>query len=147
MCILDNLRRWLRNILCMSDEQLPKTVNFGYLSGAILNAGHPWAGQDKVTRKDLKDIKTSLNGIKSEALKGLAVRRVWTAITCLPCVCYAYLLVSWSCFALFIMCFALICLLCALYYRCLGVSRRIIPNSTACWLQLPRCCSKLLVIT
>ena len=32
------------------------------------------------------------------------------SITCLPCVCYTYLLVSCPCFAMFIMCFALICL-------------------------------------
>ena len=60
--------RWLVHILQMKDDRLPKIVLFGQPSGATQKAGCPCLGREDVINKDLKEMGTSWEGVKREAL-------------------------------------------------------------------------------
>ena len=52
----------------MKDDRLPKIVLFGQLSKAKWKAGRPQLGWEDVAKKDLREMGTSLEGVKREAL-------------------------------------------------------------------------------
>ena len=59
----------------MKDDRLPKIVLFGQPSGATRKAGRPCLGWEDVINKDLKEMGTSWEGVKREALNRLGWRR------------------------------------------------------------------------
>ena len=61
--------RWLGYLLRMKDDRLPKIVLFSQQSGAKRKAGLPHLGWEDVINKDLKDMRTSWEGVKREAFK------------------------------------------------------------------------------
>ena len=65
---------WLGHLLRMKDERLPKIVLFGQPSRAKRKAGCPRLGWEDITKKDLKEIGTSREGVKREALNRLGWR-------------------------------------------------------------------------
>ena len=67
--------RWLGYVLRIKDERLPKIVLFGQPSGATGKAGRPRQGWENVISKDLKEMGTSWDGVKREALNRLGWRR------------------------------------------------------------------------
>ena len=67
--------RWLGLALQVKDDRLPKIVFFGQLSGATRKAGRPRMSWEDVINKDLKEIGTSLEGVKRKALNRLDWRR------------------------------------------------------------------------
>ena len=67
--------RWLGHILQMKDDILPKIVLSDQPSGATKKAGCPCLGWEDVINKDLKEIGTSKEGVKREALNRLGWRR------------------------------------------------------------------------
>ena len=67
--------RWLDHVLWMKDDRLPKIVLFGQLSGATRKAGRPCLGWKDVIKKDLKEMGTSWEDVKREALNRLGWRR------------------------------------------------------------------------
>ena len=73
--IMKERLRWLRHVLRMKDEKLPKIVLFGQLSKTRGKAGRPRLGWKDVTKKDLKEMGTSWEGIKRDALNRLGWRR------------------------------------------------------------------------
>ena len=66
--------RWLGHVLRMKDDRLPKIVLFGQPSGATQKAGRPCLGLGGCHR-DLKEMGTSWEGVKREALNRLGWRR------------------------------------------------------------------------
>ena len=73
--IMKERLRWLGHVLRMKDDRLPKTVLFGQPSGATRKAGRPCLGWEDVINKDLKEMGTSWEGVKREALNRLGWRR------------------------------------------------------------------------
>ena len=67
--------RLLGLVLRMKDDRLPKIVLFGQPSGATRKAGRPCLGWEDVINKDLKEMGTSWEGVKREALNRLGWRR------------------------------------------------------------------------
>ena len=67
--------RWRSHVLRMKDDRLPKIVLFGQFSGAIRKAGRPCLRWEDVINKDLKEMGTSWEGVKREALSRLGLRR------------------------------------------------------------------------
>ena len=59
----------------MKDERLPKIVLFGQPYGATRKAGRLCLGWEDVINKDLKEMGTSWEGVKREALNRLCWRR------------------------------------------------------------------------
>ena len=68
-------QRWLGHVLRMKDDRLPKIVLFGTPSRAKRKVCRPCLGWKDVVKKDLKEIETFWDGIKSEALNRLRWRR------------------------------------------------------------------------
>jgi len=76
----------------MKDGRLPMIVLFGQPSGATRKAGPPRLGWEDVINKDLKEMGTSWEGIKREALNRLGwrtrmrscvdLRRLGAAVSC-----------------------------------------------------------------
>jgi hypothetical protein len=60
--------RWLRHVLRMKDDRLLKTVLFGQPSRVDREAGRLRLGWEDVTKKDLRDIGASWEGVKRNAL-------------------------------------------------------------------------------
>ena len=54
-----------------ADDRLTKIVLFGQPSGARRKAGHPCLGWEDVINKDLKEMRTSQEGIKGDVLNRL----------------------------------------------------------------------------
>ena len=73
--IMKERLRWLGHTLQMKDDRLPKIVLFGQPSGATRKAGCPCLGWEDVINKDLKEMGTSWDGVKREALNRLGWRR------------------------------------------------------------------------
>ena len=73
--IMKERLRWLGHVLRMKDDRLPKIVLFGQPSGATRKAGRPFLGWEDVISKDLKEMGTSWEGVKREALNILGWRR------------------------------------------------------------------------
>ena len=71
MAIMKERLRWLGHVLRMNDDRLPKIVLFGQPSGATWKAGRPCLGWEDVINKDLKEMGTSWEGVKREALNRL----------------------------------------------------------------------------
>ena len=61
--------RWLCHVLRMKDDRLPKIVLLGQPSLATRKAGCPCLGWEDVINKDLKEMGTSWEGVKREALR------------------------------------------------------------------------------
>ena len=59
----------------MKDERLQKIVLFGHPSGTKQKAGRPRLGWEDIINKDLKEMETSWEGVKREALNRLGWRR------------------------------------------------------------------------
>ena len=57
------------------DCPVPKIVLFGQLSGATRKTGRPFLGVEDVMNKDLKEMGTTWEGVKREALNRLGWRR------------------------------------------------------------------------
>ena len=72
--------RWLGHVLRMKDDRLPKIVLFGQPSGATRKAGRPFLGWEDVINKDLKEMGTSWEGVKREALNRLGWRSVRSCV-------------------------------------------------------------------
>ena len=62
---------WLGHVLRMKDNRLPNIVLFGQPSRANRKAGLPLLGWEDVIKKDLKEMETSWEGVKREALNRL----------------------------------------------------------------------------
>ena len=77
--------RWLGHVLRMKDDKLPKIVLFGQLSWAKRRACHPQLGWEDVIKKDLKEMGTSWEGVKKEALNRLGWRRSVVAVLTSSC--------------------------------------------------------------
>jgi len=67
--------RWLGHVLQMKDDRLPKIVLFGKPSGTTWKADCPCLGWEDAINKDLKEMGTSWEGVKSKALNRLGWRR------------------------------------------------------------------------
>ena len=67
--------RWLGHILRKKDDRLLKIILFGQPSGAKRKAGCPRLGWENVINKDVKEMRTSWEGEKREALNRLGWRR------------------------------------------------------------------------
>ena len=63
--------RWLGHVLRMKDDRLPKIVLFGQPSKAKRKADSRRLGWEDFIKKDLKEIGTTLEGVKREALNRL----------------------------------------------------------------------------
>ena len=63
--------RWLGHVLRIKDDRLSKIFFFGQPSGATRKAGCPRLGWEDVINKDLKEMGTSWEGVKREALNRL----------------------------------------------------------------------------
>jgi len=84
--------RWLRHVLRLKDDRLPKIGLFGQLSRAKRKAGRLRLEWEDVIKNDLREIGTSREGIKREALNRLewrrsmrscvGLRRLGTAVSC-----------------------------------------------------------------
>ena len=59
----------------MKNDRLPKIALFGQSSGTKRKAGHPRLEWEDVIKKDLKEMGTSSESVKKEALNRLARRR------------------------------------------------------------------------
>ena len=64
----------------MKDERLPKIVLFGKPSGATRKAGRPRLGWEDCINKDLKEMETTWEGVKREALNRLDWRGACVAV-------------------------------------------------------------------
>ena len=73
--IMKERLRWLGHVLRMKDDRLPTIVLFGQPSGATQKAGRPCLGWEDVINEDLKEMGTSWEGVKGEALNRLGRRR------------------------------------------------------------------------
>ena len=69
--IMKERLRWLSHVLRMKGDRLPKIVLFGQLSGAEQKAGCSRLWWEDAINKDLKEIGTSWEGVKREALNRL----------------------------------------------------------------------------
>ena len=69
--IMKERLRWLGHVLRMKDDIWPKIVLFGQPSGATRTTGRPRLGWEDVINKDLKEMGTSWEGVKREALNRL----------------------------------------------------------------------------
>ena len=67
--------RWSGHVLRMKDDRLPKIVLIGRPSRAKRKAGRPRLWWKDVIKNDLKEIGTSWEGVKSEAMNRLGWRR------------------------------------------------------------------------
>jgi hypothetical protein len=67
---------WLGHVLWMKDDRLPKIVLFVQLSWAKRKADLPRLGWEDVIKKDLKEMGTSWESVKKEALKRPEWRRL-----------------------------------------------------------------------
>ena len=67
--------RWLGHVLLMKDDRLPKILLFDQLSGATRKAGRPCLDWEDIIYEDLKEMGTSWDGVKREALNRLGWRR------------------------------------------------------------------------
>ena len=89
--IMKERLRWLVHVLRMRDDRLPKIVIFGQLSRAKRKAGRPRLGREDVIKKDLKEMGTSWEGLKREALNKSGWRRSVLSCVglrrCLSCWC------------------------------------------------------------
>ena len=81
--IMKERLRWLGHVLQTKDERLLKIVLFGQPSRAKRKAGHPRLGWEDVIKKDLKEMGTSLEGLKREALNTLEWKRSVSSCVCL----------------------------------------------------------------
>ena len=59
----------------MKDDRLPKIVLFGQPSGSTRKAGRPCLCLEDIINKDLKEMGTSWEGVKREALNRLGWRK------------------------------------------------------------------------
>ena len=59
----------------MKDDRLPENVLFGQPSWAKRKASHPHLGWEDVIKTDLKEMRTSREGVMREALNRLRWRR------------------------------------------------------------------------
>ena len=76
----------------MKDDRLPKIVLFGQPSRAKRKASRPRLGWEDIIKKDLKEMRTSWEGVKREALNGfgrkrsvrccVGLRRLGAAVSC-----------------------------------------------------------------
>ena len=73
--IMKERLRWLGHVSWMKDDRLPKIVLFGQPSGATRKACRPRLGWETFTNKDLKEIGTSWEGVKRDALNRLGWRK------------------------------------------------------------------------
>jgi hypothetical protein len=73
--IMKERLRWLRHVVQMKDDRLPKIFLFGQLSRAKWKAGRPCLGWEGIIKKDLEEMGTSWEGVKREALNRLGWRR------------------------------------------------------------------------
>ena len=73
--IMKERLRWLSHVLRMRDDIFPKIVLFGQPSGATRKAGRPRLGWEDVIDKYLKEMGTSWEGVKREALNRLGLRQ------------------------------------------------------------------------
>ena len=73
--IMKERLRWLGHVLRMKDDRLSKIVLFGQPSGATRKAGGPCLGWEDVINEDLKEMGTSWEALKREALNRLGWRR------------------------------------------------------------------------
>ena len=73
--IMKERLRWLGHVLRMKDDRLPKIVLFAQPLGATRKAGRPRMGWEDVINKNLKEMGTSWEGVKREALNRLGWRR------------------------------------------------------------------------
>ena len=69
--IMKDRLRWLGHVLQMKGDILPKIVLFCQSYGAQRKAGLSCLGWENVINKDLKEIGTSWQGVKREALNRL----------------------------------------------------------------------------
>jgi hypothetical protein len=67
--------KWPEHVLWIRDNRLPKIVLFGLPPRAKQKAGRPWLGWRDVIKKDLREIETSREGVKREALNKFGWRR------------------------------------------------------------------------
>jgi hypothetical protein len=74
--IMRERMRWLGQVLRMKDDKLPKIVLFGQTFRAKRKSGRPWLGWEDVIKKDLKEMGTSWESVKREALNRLGWRRI-----------------------------------------------------------------------
>ena len=74
------LKYELSVVLRMKDDRLPKIVLFGQPSGATRKAGRPRLGWEDVINKDLKEMGTSCEGVKREALIDYVGREACVAV-------------------------------------------------------------------
>ena len=72
---MKGMLRWLVHVLQMKDDRLPKIILFGQTSRAKRKASRPRLGWKEVINKDLKELGTSWEGVKREALNKLGWRR------------------------------------------------------------------------
>ena len=63
--------RWLGHVLWMKDDKLLKFLLVGQPSTAIQKVGRPRMAWKDILRKDLRDMVTSWEGVKREALNKL----------------------------------------------------------------------------
>ena len=68
---MSEILRWLEHVLPMKKDRLQKIVLFGQLSRIKRKAGRPRVGWDNIVRKDLREIGTSMEGVRREALNRL----------------------------------------------------------------------------
>ena len=73
--IMKERLRWLGHVLRMKDVRLPQTVLIGQPSGATLKAECPRLVWEDIINKELKEMGTSWEGVKTEALNRLGWRR------------------------------------------------------------------------
>ena len=67
--------RWLGHVLRMKDDRFPKIFLFGQPSRAKRKAGRPRIRWENFTKKDLKEMGTSWEGVKRKAMNKLVWRR------------------------------------------------------------------------
>jgi hypothetical protein len=75
MVIMKERLRWLWHVVQMKDGRLPKIILFSQPSRAKWKAGRFHLGWEDVIKKDLKEMGTSWEGVKREALNRLGWRR------------------------------------------------------------------------
>jgi hypothetical protein len=73
--IMKDRLRWLGHVVRMKDDRMPKIVFFDQPSRAKRKAGRPRLGWEDVIKEDLKEIGTSWESVKREALNRLGWRR------------------------------------------------------------------------
>ena len=66
---------WLGHVLRVKNDRLPKVMLFGQPSRAKLKAGRPQLGWEYVIKKYLKEMETSWEDIRREAMNRLEWRK------------------------------------------------------------------------